>query len=77
MNRILLVEDDQSLGATLRERLGSANYDVVWVQNIQSATLALEEQKFDLLVLDVGFRMGPGLISPYHSKEKLHRHFCF
>jgi DNA-binding response OmpR family regulator len=32
MTKILLVEDDQSLGATLKERLGKEGYDVVWTR---------------------------------------------
>ncbi|MCF6301598.1 MAG: response regulator transcription factor [Devosiaceae bacterium] len=60
MISILLLEDDQSLGATLCQRLGSADYNVTWVQDIASAQSALGENEFDLLVLDVGLPDGSG-----------------
>ncbi|HHB82155.1 MAG TPA: response regulator transcription factor [Devosia sp.] len=60
MNKILLLEDDQSLGATLCERLGSAEYKVVWVCDIASAQSAFSQNKFDLLILDVGLPDGSG-----------------
>lgn len=60
MNKILLLEDDQSLGATLCQRLGSAAYKVVWVSDITSAKFAIKETKFDLLILDVGLPDGSG-----------------
>ncbi len=60
MNKILLLEDDQSLGATLFERLGNLDYEVRWVQDIAAAQLALKKQIFDLLVLDVSLPDGSG-----------------
>lgn len=60
MSNILLLEDDQSLGATLFERLDHMDYDVKLVRSIRAAQLALETQVFDLLVLDVGLPDGSG-----------------
>ena len=37
MKRLLLVEDDRSLGATLHERLLREKYDVAWVETKQGA----------------------------------------
>ena len=58
MKKILLVEDDFSLGQTLHERLGQ-DYDISWVQNAEQALAKLKSIKdFSLIVLDVGL---PGM----------------
>ncbi len=58
MKKILLVEDDFSLGQTLHERLGQ-DYDLSWVQNAELAIAKLKTIKdFSLIVLDVGL---PGM----------------
>ena len=43
MKRLLLVEDDRSLGATLHERLLREKYDVAWVETKQRAEKKLDE----------------------------------
>lgn len=54
MKKILLVEDDFSLGQTLEERL-SQDYDITWVQNSEQALKKLKSMKdINLIVLDVG-----------------------
>lgn len=60
MTRLLLVEDDRSLGATLRERLAREGYDVVWVETLARASVQLKESWWDLVVLDVGLPDGSG-----------------
>lgn len=61
MNRkLLLVEDDRSLGATLRERLQKAGYEATWVDSLNKARAAFAGSKFDLLILDVGLPDGSG-----------------
>ena len=63
-HRLLLVEDDTSLGYLLTEYLKMKGMDVVWVQRAAEVLPLLEEQVFDLLVLDVmmpdldGFSLG-------------------
>jgi len=52
-NRLLLVEDDKSLGYLLTEYLKINNFDIVWVINGKSALSKLVNQKFDLCILDV------------------------
>lgn len=60
MNRILLVEDDISLGETLLERLRK-DYDVVWGRSVQEAwDLYSKNGSFDLIILDVGLPDGNG-----------------
>lgn len=52
--RILLVEDDQVLGdATLRS-LQHAGYAVDWARNGKTADMALNDQVYDLALLDLG-----------------------
>lgn len=51
--RILLVEDDQSLGYLLSEYLEMKDFDVKWVKNGVEALLEIEIYPFDLAILDV------------------------
>jgi len=56
--RILLVEDDELLGAGIEDALTRARYAVEWVRSGPLALAALEQGGFDALVLDLGL---PGL----------------
>lgn len=60
MKRVLLVEDDASLGSTLQERLIKDGFDVDWAGSLQQARDLLN-QSFDLVILDVGLPDGSGL----------------
>src|SRR5207253_2701863 len=60
MKRLLLVEDDRSLGATLHERLLREKYEVAWVETKQSALAKLNEGLWDLVILDIGLPDGSG-----------------
>lgn len=60
MTKLLLVEDDVSLGETLRERLIKEGYDVAWVETQASAESSFAESSFDLVLLDVGLPDGSG-----------------
>jgi len=53
MMRILLVEDEESLRDTLKLNLELENYEVVDTDNGKTALKYIQEQHFDLLVLDV------------------------
>ena len=53
MTKLLLVEDDMSLGATLQERLTKEGYQVAWATSQEDA-LKQFDNSTDLLVLDVG-----------------------
>jgi two-component system response regulator QseB len=52
--RILLVEDDESLGEGLRTALRRAAYAVDWLRDGASALAAIRDGGFDLVVLDLG-----------------------
>jgi two-component system response regulator QseB len=56
--RILLVEDDELLGAGIRDALARARYALEWVQDGRQALAALRAGAFDLVILDLGL---PGL----------------
>jgi two-component system phosphate regulon response regulator PhoB len=60
MPRVLLVEDDASLGRTLAERLEKDQLSVEWVQTVSDATAKLESGGWDLAVLDVMLPDGSG-----------------
>ena len=69
MKRLLLVEDDRSLGATLHERLMRESYDVAWAETKQSALRKLNEGLWDLVILDIGLPDGSGFELARHIKE--------
>jgi DNA-binding response OmpR family regulator len=60
MPRVLLVEDDASLGRTLTERLQKERLDVTWTQTVAAAESALQQGPWDLAVLDVRLPDGSG-----------------
>lgn len=60
MTKILLVEDDWSLGATLRDRLTKEGYEVVWTRTKRASAEAAEQNIFDLYLFDVGLPDGDG-----------------
>ena len=60
MPRVLLIEDDTSLGQTLDERLRKERLDVTWVQTIADAEAAFEDGRWDLAIVDVKLPDGSG-----------------
>jgi DNA-binding response OmpR family regulator len=60
VKRLLLVEDDASLGETLQERLAKEGYSVRWVDTQKDAEKSFEAESFDLVILDVGLPDGSG-----------------
>lgn len=59
MKRILLVEDDKTLGQTLTHRL-SQQYRTEWAANRKTALERLAVDSYDLVILDVGLPDGSG-----------------
>lgn len=51
--RVLLVDDDASLGDALRAGLQGRGFDVLVVQDAAAALLALQERDFDVVLCDV------------------------
>lgn len=60
MTKILLVEDDRTLGVTLKERLDRSGYSAHWVTSARDAQEAFESVDFDLVIFDVGLPDGSG-----------------
>ncbi|NDD92976.1 DNA-binding response regulator, partial [bacterium] len=58
LGRVLLVEDELNLGATLFERLSREGYDLAWAKSVEQAELELAQRKWDLILLDVGLPDG-------------------
>jgi two-component system phosphate regulon response regulator PhoB len=71
MKKILLVEDDSSLGKTLFQRL-TEDYDVVWADSVQKANDAFSPT-IDLAILDVGLPDGNGfdLAKDFQAKSQI------
>lgn len=60
VNHILFIEDDPVIGRGLKVNLELENYQVTWVETLASAR-STPEQKFSLLILDLGLPDGDGL----------------
>lgn len=60
MDRILVVEDDKILNKTLTYNLKSAGYEVDSVQRTADAKRKIQEQQYQLFVLDVNLPDGNG-----------------
>jgi DNA-binding response OmpR family regulator len=58
--KVLLVEDHQSLGESLREVLAGNRLSVDWVRTIDGAEAAMQSSRYDLMLLDLGLPDGDG-----------------
>jgi DNA-binding response OmpR family regulator len=68
--RILLVEDDPSLGYLLSEYLTMKDFDIQWVKNGNEALKEMETRSFDLAVLDVMMPEMDGFTLARKMREK-------
>jgi len=59
--RLLLVEDDHMLGASVQRGLRQMGHAVDWVQDGQAAELALAGEPYDVVLLDLGLPRKGGL----------------
>ncbi|PJZ70748.1 DNA-binding response regulator [Leptospira perolatii] len=68
--KLLLVEDDRSLGETLKERLEKEGYEIVWTVSAQSAKVLASDSALDLILLDVRLPDGDGFELAQELKER-------
>ncbi len=59
--RLLLVEDDMMIGATVLDMLRADGYAVDWVRDGVIAETTLSSQEYDLVILDLGLPRKDGL----------------
>jgi PleD family two-component response regulator len=52
-NRVLLVADDPTVGAIIRERLADAGYDVHWARNRMAAGMLWHPSCYDVVLLEL------------------------
>lgn len=76
MKKVLLLEDDQSLGLTLKERLDREGFQVHLARSLKEARTALKDQ-FDLFILDVGLPDGNGFDFAEELKGSTQAPFLF
>jgi two-component system phosphate regulon response regulator PhoB len=77
MKRILLVEDDRTLGEVLKAEL-SRNYQVTWANTRTEAQRVLGSEKFDLAILDIGLPDGNGFdVAESLTKKQMPAQFIF
>jgi two-component system, OmpR family, phosphate regulon response regulator PhoB len=69
MPRVLLVEDDDSLGRTLLERLQKDEIDVTWAKTVADAEASLARGGWDLTIVDVKLPDGSGFGLARHIKR--------
>lgn len=60
MIHLLLLEDDSTLGETMRDRLEKEGYRVTLARDVKTAKEEFEKNDFNLLVVDVGLPDGSG-----------------
>lgn len=59
--RLLLVEDDRMIGESVQKGLRLDGFSVDWVQDGSSAELALETERYDCVLLDLGLPKKDGM----------------
>ena len=70
MPRVLLVEDDASLGRTLAERLGKEQLSVEWVKTLADGRKRIDAGGWNLAILDVMLPDGSGFGLARYIKQR-------
>jgi two-component system OmpR family response regulator len=58
--RVLLIEDDNMVGAAVEQALKDAAYAVDWVKDGETAIMAAENETYELALLDLGLPVADG-----------------
>lgn len=69
--KILLVEDDSSLGQSIQERLIKEGYTLFWAESLATARKALVEFQPDLVILDLRLPDGSGFRLAEEMKKEV------
>ncbi len=77
MKQLLLVEDDLTLGLTLKERLEREGYGVLWSKTLTQAEKDFKSKPIDLVILDVGLPDGSGFDFAKNIRERTATPFLF
>jgi DNA-binding response OmpR family regulator len=59
--RLLLVEDDETVGSSLVASLAAAGHEIGWAKDLTQARVRLSGSTMDLVLLDLGLPDGDGL----------------
>ena len=59
--RVLLIEDDKSLGRAVRDHLVNQNNAVDWAENLEDAYAAVSTTRYNFILLDLRLPDGSGL----------------
>jgi two-component system response regulator QseB len=70
--RLLLVEDDESLGDAVKTGLTQFGYVVDWLKDGEAARAAVKTESFELIILDLGLPKlsGLGFLQAIRNEEK-------
>lgn len=68
--RLLLVEDDEMIGKSIREVLRRESYGVDWVRDGWAAEQSMTATDYDLLILDLGLPRVHGLQVLKNTRQK-------
>lgn len=68
--RLLLVEDDEMIGKSIREGLRREGYGIDWVRDGWAAEQSLTATDYDLLILDLGLPRVHGLQVLKNARQK-------
>ena len=68
--KLLLAEDDAMLGTSMEKALTQAGLTVDWVRNGQHALNALQEQTYDVVLLDIGLPEVDGMQVLQHMRQR-------
>jgi DNA-binding response OmpR family regulator len=69
-NKILLVEDEESLAIGLKYNLTEEGFDVTWIKNGKDAIEKLNSEEYDLIILDIMLPYINGFEITQYVREK-------